>query len=72
MNRTRVLQAALYPVDLIDATEREFASLCSVRRQTTGEGVEITIVPVRDAPFETSDEFLNFLLSASLERRLSS
>jgi len=71
MTRTCVLQSELYPPDILDLTEREFERLCRVQRRTIEGGVLITIEPTADAPPETPDEFLNFMLCAALERRLS-
>jgi hypothetical protein len=70
MTRTCLLQHDLYPVEALDLCEREFSHLCVVVRRPRARDIEITIEPGADAPPETTDEFLNFLLSAALERHL--
>ena len=69
MSRTALLQRDIYPPDLLDLCEREFSALCAVARRNVGNDLEVVINVQPDAPPETADEFLNFLLCAALERR---
>jgi hypothetical protein len=65
------LQHALYDPRAIPIAVREFAHLCSVSLTTSESTSEIVISPATGAPDETVDEFLNFVLCASLEYRFS-
>lgn len=71
INRTCVLSHALYPPECVDKTIEEFRLLCEVQKKISGNETEITVSVLAGAPKETPDEFLNFLLSASIETLLA-
>lgn len=69
--RTCTLSSHIYPQACIHHAIEEFRSLCSVQFREEGQQVRITITALPGAPEAIADEFLNFLLSASLEAHLS-
>jgi hypothetical protein len=73
MERSRIarLQHSLYPAQLISYAAQEFDKLCSVASMPDGDGSILTILPKVEAPDETADEFLNFVMCAALECHLS-
>jgi hypothetical protein len=70
-SRTVRIQHSLYPDQLIAVAAREFDGLCSVSFVAEGGSSVVTINQNDDAPDETIDEFLNFILCAALEHHLS-
>jgi hypothetical protein len=56
---------------LLDLGAREFAAFCSITATAEGDSTRIEIELLPDAPQETVDEFLNFVLCAALEQQLS-
>jgi len=70
-SRTYILSNALYPAECVERTIEEFRPLCRVQQMPKGNHVEVTLNLLDGAPEETPDEFLNFLLCASLERLLT-
>ena len=70
-DRSYLLSNAIYPPECLDRSIVEFRNLCAVKKQSVGNGVtEITLNTLDGAPDETPEEFMNFLLSASLEKLL--
>jgi hypothetical protein len=67
--RSCLLDPSLYPSECIDLTETEFLKFCAIRRMPHPPGLVLEIDPLPDAPEETVDEFLNFLLCAAFEHR---
>jgi hypothetical protein len=62
----------IYPPECLDRAIAEFRNLCGVKKQSVGSGVtEITLSVLDGAPDGTPEEFMNFLLSASLEKLLT-
>ena len=71
-DRSYVLSNTIYRPDCLDRAIVEFRKLCGVKKQSVGSGVtEITLTIIDGAPDETPEEFMNFLLSASLEKLLT-
>jgi hypothetical protein len=70
-NRTYVLSNTLYPPECIDRTIEEFHLLCEVQKKRHEHDIEVTLNLVEGAPPETPEEFLNFLLCASMEKLLA-
>lgn len=71
LNRTYVLSAGFYPPECIDRTIEEFRLLCEVHEVRREHDIEITLNILDGAPVETPEEFLNFLLCASMEKLLA-
>jgi hypothetical protein len=71
VSRTVRIQHSLYPDAVIAVAAREFDRLCSVSLIADGDSSVVTIDQNDDAPDETIDEFLNFILCAALEYHLS-
>ena len=71
INRTCVLSHALYPPECVDKAIEEFRSLCEVHKKSSVNETEITVNVLAGAPEETPEEFLNFLLCASIEKLLA-
>lgn len=69
--RACILSPHIYPQSCVHHAIGEFRSLCSVQFREEGQQVRITITALPGAPEGIADEFLNFLLSASLEAHLS-
>jgi len=70
-NRTYVLSNSLYPPECIDRTIDEFRLLCDVEKTRREHDIEVKLNVLDGAPAETPEEFLNFLLCASMERLLA-
>ena len=70
-SRSRRLPLRVYDQSCITLAAEEFRSLCMIQCRPVEDDVEITITVLPGAPPETPDEFLNFLLCASIEAHLS-
>ncbi len=70
-SRTYFLCDRFYPSVCVDDAIAQFHSLCTIRRSPAGSGTEIAIILRPGAPKETPEEFMNFLLCASLEKLLA-
>lgn len=72
VKRTFVLSDNLYPPECVARTIDAFSLVCEVQKNKSSENeTEITISAFTDAPDETPEEFLNFLLCASIEKVLA-
>jgi hypothetical protein len=71
IKRTYLLADRLYPQVCVDQAIAEFAALCVIRRDHVEGGTKLTITVLPEAPNETPEEFMNFLLCGSLEMLLS-
>ena len=65
------LSLRFYSRPCIDEAERQFRSLCSVTHKDSAGYSTLTITPQEGMPETVVYEFLNFVLSASLEIRLN-
>lgn len=70
IQRKYLLTERFYPPACLDRTIREFTSLCDVNKVSVGRDTAITIICRPGAPKQTPEEFMNFLLCASLEMLL--
>ena len=71
LNRTYVLAKTFYPPESVERTIEEFRLLCEVQETRHEHEIEITLNLLDGAPVETPEEFLNFLLCASVEKLLA-
>jgi hypothetical protein len=71
ISRTYVLSGTLYPSDCVERAIEEFRPLCEVQRKQRGNDIEIALNLLAGASEETPEEFLNFLLCASIEKLLA-
>jgi hypothetical protein len=69
--RTFRLQHSIYSENAIAAGMREFAQFCGIVCVPDGDSTIVTVDPRENAPDETVDEFLNYILSATLESHLT-
>jgi hypothetical protein len=71
---TVVLDAALYPMQAIDAARNAFREFCGAVEHPQSDpsvSVRLTLIPHSNAPPHTVEEFLNYALCAALERHLA-
>ena len=66
------LDHTIYTPSSIASGVVEFAPFCQLAAQTDGESTVLTVVRNDNAPEETIDELLNYILNAALEERLGS
>lgn len=71
LDRTYVLSNFFYPPECVARTIDEFRLVCDVNQKLDEHAVTITLRPLNDAPEETPEEFMNFLLCASMEKLLA-
>ena len=69
--RSVTLSKALYPGDSVEQGIEHFRGFCVVKQCDRRDSIQVTISPFADAPEETIDEFLNFVLSVALDKHLS-
>lgn len=65
------LDHTIYSPESIAAGTREFAEFCDVGAEPQANSTVITVSPRANAPEETIDELLSYILSAALEAQLS-
>ena len=70
-SRTYLLAERFYPSTCIETAIDQFQALCSIQRRAAGDHTELTITPLQGCPDEVPEEFMNFLLCASLEKLLA-
>ena len=68
--RTVKLSRSLYPPDALCRARTAFEPLCRVDITSDSGEDMVRIEPFPDAPPNTVDEFLNYLLSAAIELHL--
>ena len=66
----KTLSAHIYPEECLLDASRHFEHLCRTSWTRTATGFQVRIEPLPGSPGETVDEFLNYLLAASLEQHL--
>jgi hypothetical protein len=67
----RTLNLSIYVEECLALTARHFEAVCVGTWTVTKDTVCLRLEPQPDAPPETLDEFLNHLLVASIETRLT-
>src|SRR5205823_3677017 len=70
-DRTFRLHHSIYSPNAIAAGAREFAEFGKIVCVPDGDGTLVTLDLREDAPDETADEFLNYILAAALESHLT-
>jgi len=65
------LQHSIYSTDAIAAGAREFAQFGGIVCVRDTDSTLVTLDLPEDAPDETADEFLNYILTATLEAHLT-
>jgi hypothetical protein len=66
-----LLAEALYPPEALRVTQVAFEAFCQATTKAGVGGLLLHLTPLPGAPAETVDEFLSYLLSASLELHLT-
>jgi len=67
----RILSKRIYLEECLGVTAQHFDDLCVTSWTNEADHILLEIEPRKNAPPGTLDEFLNYVLAASLEARLS-